>query len=88
MQANEDALNDKWVEILSAKQDLKEWHRSVPKSYPRRRLLPEFDDELTAEAPDRPPRGRDRPTREDFHTQPSPRHHGKDPVDYLDPQDV
>ena len=50
-QANEDALNDKWVEILSAEQDLEERHRSVPKSCPHMRLLPGFNEELTDDMP-------------------------------------
>ena len=33
--------------ILSTEQDLEEWHHTMPKSYPRRRLLPEFDEEVT-----------------------------------------
>ena len=71
LQADQDTLNDKWVEVLAAEQDL-ELRRADPvKSYPRRRLLPAFDDEVAenvpfkhdgADQPDRPPRGRDRPT--------------------------
>jgi hypothetical protein len=60
LQANTDALNEKWVEVLSTEQDMEDRCHSVPKSYPRRRLLPEFDEEL-ADDHDRPPRGRDRP---------------------------
>src|SRR6266566_6422119 len=60
---------------------------SAPKSYPHRRLLPEFDEEL-ADDLDRPPRGRDRPRREDRGERPPPRRHGKDPVDHLDPRDA
>ena len=45
------------------------------KSYPKRKLLPEFDDEAleptrpenkTADQPDRPPRGRDRAANDDI----------------------
>ena len=97
LQANEDTLNDKWVKILWAEQDLEERHRSVPKSYPHRRLLPKFDEELTndvpltrgwADQPDRTPRGCGRPSRESLHTQIAPRYNGKDPVDYLEPHDA
>ena len=45
LQANTDALNEKWIEVLSVEQDLKERCRSGPKSYPRRRLLSKLDDE-------------------------------------------
>jgi hypothetical protein len=97
LQANQEALNDKWVKILSAKQDLKERRHSAPKSYPHRRLLPEFDEVLTddvlltrgqADEPDRPPRGRDRPVRENFHTQTMTRYHSKDSVVHLKPYDA
>ena len=60
LQANTDALNEKWIEVLSAEQDMENRRHSAPKSYPRRRLLPEFDEEL-ADDLNRPPRGRDRP---------------------------
>ena len=66
---------------------MENWHHSVLKSYPRRRLLPEFDEEL-ADDHDQPPRGRDRPMREDLGDRPPPRQYGKDPVDYLDPHDA
>ena len=84
LQENTDALNEKWVEVLSAEQDMENRRHSAPKSYPRRRLLPEFDEEL-ADDLDRPPRGRDSPRQEDTGEWPPPRRHGKDPMDYLDP---
>lgn len=44
------------------------------KSYPRRRLLPQFEDEaLAQDAADRPPRGRDKVMYQPEH-QPAPRH--------------
>ena len=61
------------------------------------RLLLVFDEELTDYTPltrgradqhDRPPRGRDRPLQENLNTQTTPRLHGKDPVDYLEPHDA
>lgn len=39
LQANMDALNKKWLEVLSVEQDLKHRRCSAPKSYPCRRLL-------------------------------------------------
>ena len=87
LQANTDALNEKWIEVLSAEQDMENRRHSTPKSYPRRCLLLEFDEEL-ADDQDQPPRGRDRPRREDFNDRPPPRRYGKDPVDYLDPHDA
>ena len=87
LQENTDALNDKWVEVLSTKQDMENRCHSAPKSYPRRCLLPEFDEEL-ADDLDRPPRGRDRPRQENLNDVSPPRRYGKDPVDYLDPHDA
>ena len=87
LQANTDTLNEKWVEVLSAKQDMEDRCHSSPKSYPPRHLLPEFDEEL-ADDHVRPLRGQDRPTGENLNDQPPPCHYVKDPVDYLDPQDV
>ena len=67
LQAEQDLLVDRWTDVLTAE----EYGLKRPaKSYPKHRLLPQFDDEAlepippknkTADEPDRPPRGRDRP---------------------------
>ena len=88
LQDNKDTLNQKWVKVLLAEQYIEDRLHSASKYYPRRCLLLEFDDELAADAPDRPPRWRDRTVRENFNTQPASSRHRKDPVDYLDPHDV
>ena len=46
LKADQDTLNDKWVEVLAAEQDLEQRIADETKSYPRRRLLPAFDDEV------------------------------------------
>ena len=66
LQAEQDTLNDRWTKVLAAE----EYGLECPtKSYPKRKLLPQFDDEALetispkykpADEPDRPPRGRDR----------------------------
>jgi hypothetical protein len=66
LQAEEDTLNDRWTKVLVAE----EYGLERPtKSYPKHRLLPQFDNEAPepilprynpADEPDRPPRGRDR----------------------------
>ena len=65
LQADQDLLNDKWTEVLAAEEyGLKR----LNKSYPKRRLLPEFDDEAlepklpARDTADRPPSGQDKPT--------------------------
>ena len=59
------------------------------KSYPKRKLLPQFDDEALepiplkynyADQPDRPPRGRDKAAAYDEHQPGPPHHRGKDVV--------
>ena len=64
LQADQDLLNDRWTNVLAAE----EYSLKHPtKSYPKRKLLPEFDDEAlepipplrnAVDGPDRPPRGR------------------------------
>ena len=59
-------LNDRWTDVLAAE----EYGLELPtKSYSRRKLLPQFDDEApepilpkhnATNGPDRPPRGQDR----------------------------
>ena len=79
LRADQDLLADRWTEVLAAE----EYKLERPsKSYPKRRLLPQLEEEATKptspayDAPDRPPRGRDR---EAFRpsTQAAPRHHSK-----------
>ena len=81
LQADQDLLNDRWTDVLAAE----EYGLKRPaKSYPRRRLLPQFDDEAPDPAPasrnavDRPPHGRDKTaTRAENETIPL-RHKGRD----------
>ena len=63
LQADQDLLTNRWTEVLAAK----EYRLERPtKSYPKRTLVPQFDDEAlepalaTHNAADRPPRGRDK----------------------------
>ena len=63
LQADQDLLNDRWTDVLAAEEyGLKR----TAKSYPKRKLLPQFDDEALEPVPssrnaaDRPPRGRDK----------------------------
>ena len=79
LRADQDLLADRWTEVL-ATEEYKLEHLS--KSYPKRRLLPQLEEEATKptspayDVPDRPPRGRDR---EAFRTstQAAPRHRSK-----------
>ena len=67
LQAEQDLLNDRWTNVLEAE----EYSLERPtKSYLKRKLLPQFDDEAlepippkrkTADEPNRPPCGWDRP---------------------------
>ena len=77
LQADQDLLNDKWTNFLAAE----EYGLKRPtKSYPKRKLLPQFDEEAPDYIPpshntaDRPPRGRDRTATRAEH-QPAPPHH-------------
>lgn len=63
LRADQDLLADRWIEVLAAE----EYKLERPsKSYPKRRLLPQLEEEATKptspayDAPDRPLRGRDR----------------------------
>jgi hypothetical protein len=63
LQADQDLLNDRWTDVLAAE----EYGLERPiKSYPKRKLLPQFNDEAlepmppTRDAADRPPRARDK----------------------------
>ena len=61
LQADQDLLAERWTEVLAAE----EYELERPsKSYPKRRLLPQFDEEAPEPIPpsrntERPPRGRD-----------------------------
>ena len=74
LQADQDLLNDKWTDVLEAE----EYSLKRPtKSYPKRKLLPQFDEEAPNYIPplynaaDRPPRGRDKTATHAKH-QPAP----------------
>ena len=76
LQADQDLLNDRWTDVLAAE----EYGLKRPaKSYPKRKLLPQFDDEALEPVPssrnaaDRPPRGRDKAATQAEH-QPAPPH--------------
>ena len=67
-------LNNRWNKVLDMEE--KYGGNRHTKSYPKRKLLPEFDDEAleptqpenkTADQPDRPPRGCDRAAKDDVH---------------------
>ena len=67
LKAAQDTLNRRWNKVLDTEERYGD--DRLTKSYPKRKLLPEFDDEAlepiqpkntTADQPDRPPRGRDR----------------------------
>ena len=77
LQADQDLLTDRWTEVLAAE----EYGLERPtKRYPKRRLLPQLEEEALKttlpahDVADRPPRGRDRAAYQpEF--QPSPRRH-------------
>ena len=94
LQADQNTLNDKWVAVLAAEQDF-ELRRADPnRDYPKRRLLPAFDDEAAEEVPfkhdqpDRPPRGRDRAAGKTKDPPVVPRRTGKEPVQPNEPYDL
>ena len=77
LQADQDLLADRWTEVLAAE----EYELERPtKSYPKRRLLPQLEEEALKPtlpayvAADRPPRSRDRVAYQP-EVQPAPRHH-------------
>ena len=75
LRADQDLLADRWTEVLAAEEH--ELERPT-KSYPKRRLLPQLEEEAlnptlpAYDAADRPPRGRDR-TAYQPKVQPTPR---------------
>ena len=81
LQTNQDLLNDRWTNILVAE----EYGLELPtKTYPKRKLLPQFDDEALDPVPsarnaaDRPPRGRDKAATQAKHQPIPPRRKGRD----------
>ena len=80
LQADQDLLTDRWTDVLVAK----EYGLERPsKSYPKRRLLPQLEEEALKptlpahDAADRPPRGRDKAAyRPEVQT--APRHQSND----------
>ena len=81
LQADPDLLNDRSTDVLAAEEyGLK----CLAKSYPKRKLLPQFDDEPLEPVPsshnavDRPPRGRDRTATYAEHQPTPPRLRGKE----------
>ena len=74
LQADQDLLADRWTEVLAAE----EYEPERPtKSYPKRRLVPQLEEEALKptspvfNAADRPPRGRDKAYQPKY--QPAPR---------------
>ena len=74
LKAAQDTLNKRWNKVLDT--DKKYGDDRHTKSYPKHKLLPEFDDEAiepippknnTADLPDRPPHGRDRAANDAAH---------------------
>ena len=81
LQADQDLLNARWTNVLAAE----EYGLERPtKSYPKRKPLPQFDDEApeprpsTHNAADRPPRGRDKAATQAEHQPAPPRRKGRD----------
>ena len=76
LQADQDLLTDRWTEVLATE----EYGLERPtKSYPKRRLLPQLEEEAMKptspayDAANRPPRGRDKAAYQP-EVQPAPRH--------------
>ena len=74
LKATHDTLNRRWNNVLDTEE--KYGSDRHTKSYPKCKLLPEFDDEVvepippknnTADPPDRPPRGHDRAANDAAH---------------------
>ena len=81
LQADQLLLNDRWTNVLAAE----EYGLERPtKSYPKRKLLPQFDDEALEPVPsarnaaDRPPRGRDKVATQAEHQPVLPCRKGRD----------
>ena len=77
-------LNERWTKVLAAE----EYGQERPvKSYPRRKLLPQFDDEVLepipskynqVDQPDQPPRGREKTAYQAEHQPAPPRRRGRE----------
>ena len=81
LQADQDLLNDRWTDVLAAE----EYGLERPtKSYPKHKLLPQFDDEELEPVPsarnaaDRPPHGRDKAAPQAEHQPVLPHRNGRD----------
>ena len=81
LQDDQDLLNDRWTNVLAAE----EYGLECPaKSYPKRKLLPQFVDEVLEpvlpahNAADRPPRGQDKAATQAEHQPTLPRHKNRD----------
>lgn len=84
LKAEHDTLNERWTKVLGDE----EYDQERPvKSYPRRKLLPQFDDEVLepipskynhADQPDRPPCGRDKAAYQAEHQPAPPRRRGRE----------
>ena len=79
-------LNERWTKVLAAEEYD---HEQPTKSYPKRKLLPQFDDEALEPIPskynqadqlDRPPRGRDKAAYQAEHQPAPPRRTGRETV--------
>ena len=80
LQADQDLLNDRWTNVLAAE----EYGLKRPtKSYPKRKLLPQFDEEAPNYIPpsynavDRSPRGRDKTATHAEHQSTPPQRTGR-----------
>ena len=87
LQADQDLLNDRWSNVLAAEEYGLE---RLTKSYPKHKLLPQFDDEAlepdlparnAADGPDRPPRGRDKAASQAEHQPAPPRRKSRETTD-------
>ena len=78
LQADQDLLNDRWTDVLAA------GLKRPAKSYPKRKLLPQFDDEAlepilpTHNMADRPPRDWDKAATRAKHRPALPRYKSRD----------
>ena len=54
LKAEQDTLNDRWTMVLAAEEGLDDQRQGQYRSYPRRRLLPKFEDEAFEPVPPRP----------------------------------
>ena len=85
IKAEQDMLNDRWTKVLAVEEGY--GFERQTKSYPKHRLLPQFNDDAFetipskynhADQPDRPPRGRDKTANYVEYQPAPPRHRGKE----------